>query len=125
MSVGILVHATPAPVLGTAAIEAPAPAAPGGVTVVSQRSCPIEITDVGDLIPFAGMAVGLVIAMTAIITGTVQRTVRSRQYEQSRREIAAYVAEGSISPDDAERLLRARRGSADDEERVHRARPRC
>lgn len=32
-------------------------------------------------------------------------TSRTREKERTRREIAAYVAEGSISPEDAERLL--------------------
>lgn len=37
-------------------------------------------------------------------TGSV---LTNRQRERSRREIAAYVAEGSMTPDDAERLLSA------------------
>ncbi|MBX3377883.1 MAG: hypothetical protein KF678_12875 [Phycisphaeraceae bacterium] len=48
---------------------------------------------------------GFGIAFVAIITNAVRSTVATRAREQSRREIAAYVAEGSISPDDAARLL--------------------
>lgn len=35
----------------------------------------------------------------------VSKCVRKRSFEQSRREIAAYVAEGTISPDQAATLL--------------------
>ena len=45
------------------------------------------------------------------IVGTILKTittmVTSASRERSRREIAAYVAEGSISPDQGERLIRA------------------
>jgi hypothetical protein len=37
---------------------------------------------------------------------------RTKQHEQSRREVAAYVAEGSMSPEDAERILTAEPDSA-------------
>ena len=50
------------------------------------------------------MVIGLLIAMT--ICRTVVRT--SADKEQSRREIAAYVAEGSMSATDAEKLLNPR-----------------
>jgi hypothetical protein len=35
------------------------------------------------------------------------KTARTREREESRREIAAYVAEGSITPEDAAKLLGA------------------
>lgn len=63
--------------------------------------------DFKDLIPLVGIAGGCGIAAIAIISGAVRSVVRSRHREESRREIAAYVAEGSITPDDAERLLKA------------------
>lgn len=40
---------------------------------------------------------------------TVGRIMTTRQTEQSRREVAAYVAEGSMTPETAERLLRSGR----------------
>lgn len=49
--------------------------------------------------------VGLV-GISAIVFGGLYSLGKRRQFEQSRREIAAYVAEGSISPEDAERILR-------------------
>ena len=50
---------------------------------------------------------GIVVAIVAIITEAIRKTLQTRAREESRREIAAYVAEGSISPDDAAKLLAA------------------
>lgn len=57
----------------------------------------------------ATIAVGgsMAIALTSIIVASINKNTRIKQFEQSRREIAAYVAEGSISPDDAAKMLNA------------------
>lgn len=52
--------------------------------------------------------VGGAIAIVAIVFSTVGKVLRTRQREMTKREIAAYVAEGSMTPQDAERILRAR-----------------
>lgn len=39
---------------------------------------------------------------------TIRGVVKTNQREKSRREIAAYIAEGSMSPDQGERLMKAR-----------------
>ncbi len=61
--------------------------------------------------PTVIFVVGGAIAIVAIVFGTVAGAVssvsKSRERERSRREIAAYVAEGSIDPDKAAELLRA------------------
>ena len=51
------------------------------------------------VICLAILANSLIRAMTSILT--------TQAKERSRREIAAYVAEGSISPEQGERLVRA------------------
>ncbi|MCA9293257.1 MAG: hypothetical protein KDA20_05530 [Phycisphaerales bacterium] len=53
------------------------------------------------LIPILAIPSGLVIALFAIAC----RTGNIKERERTRREVAAYVAEGTIAPDDAERLL--------------------
>ena len=53
------------------------------------------------------MSVGMVIAVVAIITDAIRKVAQTKAREESRREIAAYVAEGTISPDDAAKLLAA------------------
>lgn len=50
---------------------------------------------------------GVTIALFGIVFGTWKSRVQVREFEASRREIAAYVAEGTIKPDDAERILKA------------------
>jgi hypothetical protein len=59
------------------------------------------------LIPLAIFTIGGAIAIIAIVFGAIKRIAISGNREKSRREIAAYVAEGSMTPDDGERLLKA------------------
>lgn len=47
------------------------------------------------------------IAVIAIVSSAVRSVLTHRQTEQSRREIAAYVAEGSMTPEDGMRLMAA------------------
>ena len=62
-------------------------------------------------VPTVIFVVGGAIAIVAIVFGTVAGAVssvsKSRERERSRREIAAYVAAGSIDPDKAAELMRA------------------
>jgi cell division protein FtsX len=55
------------------------------------------------------IAVGGGITLVSLFINLVQNIHRTRQTEQSRREIAAYVAEGSMTPEDGERLIKAGR----------------
>ncbi len=54
-----------------------------------------------------GILIGgvIVVAVIGILSSAVRDVLRSKHQEESRREIAAYVAEGSIAPDDAAKLL--------------------
>ncbi len=56
---------------------------------------------------FVVFGVGGLIAIVAIVLSAVKKMVVSSNLEQSRREIAAYIAEGSMTPEDGERLLNA------------------
>ena len=67
----------------------------------------LGMSDESIAIPLGTMAFVFLIVMVVTIGRTITRTASNRQREQSRREIAAYVAEGSISPDDAVRMLAA------------------
>ncbi len=58
-------------------------------------------------IPLVAIGGTLVVGAVAIIAGTISSVSSRKQREESRREIAAYVAEGSMSPDDAATLLSA------------------
>jgi hypothetical protein len=52
------------------------------------------------------MIAGL-IAIVAITFGTLTAMVKSIVRERTRREIAAYIAEGSMTPEQGERLMAA------------------
>jgi hypothetical protein len=58
-------------------------------------------------IPLLAISGGLVIALVSVVANAIKGSIQTRQREESRREIAAYVAEGTISPDDAFKLLDA------------------
>lgn len=64
-------------------------------------------SDLEEAIPIIAIGGGLMIAALGIIAGTFKSVHKTRSREESRREIAAYVAEGSMTPDDAQRLLEA------------------
>lgn len=51
--------------------------------------------------------VGGIVAVLWIFSATIHAMFKRSSFERSRREIAAYVAEGSMSPEDGERLLKA------------------
>ena len=65
------------------------------------------------LIPLVAIVGGLLVGVIAIVAGTINSISSRKQREESRREIAAYVAEGSMTPEDAERILKA--GTSADE----------
>jgi len=54
-------------------------------------------------VPLLMAGVGLV----WIVLGTVTGMVKSVARERTRREIAAYIAEGSMSPEQVEKLMKA------------------
>ena len=53
------------------------------------------------------LSVGGFIAVTAIVVGAIRTLFETRTRDRSRQEVAAYVAEGSISAEEAERILKA------------------
>ncbi len=61
----------------------------------------------GDLIPVVAIIGGCGIGAVAIIGGMLTAVSQRSQVERSRREIAAYIAEGSMTPEEGERLLNA------------------
>ena len=51
------------------------------------------------------------VALVAIVSGTIKSVVGSLARERSRREIAAYIAEKGMTPEEGERLMAAGRGT--------------
>ena len=62
-----------------------------------------------ELIPFLAVGGGLLIALISVIGSYTRSILVARAREHSRREIAAYVAEGSMSAEDGKTLLDAGR----------------
>ncbi|MFG0305233.1 MAG: hypothetical protein ACF8Q5_03350 [Phycisphaerales bacterium JB040] len=56
-------------------------------------------------IPVFAIVGGLAFATVAVIFSTIASMANKKQEEETKREIAAYVAEGSMTPDDAERII--------------------
>ena len=66
------------------------------------------------IIAFVAIVMGGAIAIVAIVFGSLKSTFVARARETTKREIGAYVAEGSLDPDKAVALLNAGRAKAHD-----------
>ncbi len=64
------------------------------------------LDDPGQLVPVLVLGGSMVVAVVAILAGISAAVLQSRDRERTRREVAAYLAEGSITDDQADRLLR-------------------
>jgi hypothetical protein len=53
------------------------------------------------------IAMGISVPIIAIVAGSIRRSSAEKQRELSRRDIAAYVAEGSMTPEEGRQLLEA------------------
>jgi hypothetical protein len=51
----------------------------------------------------------VLIVLASIAGGVIQAVLKTREKERTRREIAAYVAEGSMTPDEGVKLMDAGR----------------
>lgn len=68
-----------------------------------------EVLDKDLIIPVLAIVCGSFIAVTAIIFTSLRAISVSRAREHTKREIAAYVAEGTLDPDKAVAMLNAGR----------------
>lgn len=59
----------------------------------------------GDAIKVLAVGGGLLIGLVAIVGGLIQTVLTTRAREATKREIAAYIAEGTMTAEDAERVL--------------------
>lgn len=68
---------------------------------------PLFFADAGEVIPIVAISGGLFIAILWTISHFIKSIHRQSKVAQVQREIAAYVAEGSITPQDGERMMKA------------------
>ncbi len=69
-------------------------------------------------LPNVIFVIGGAVALVAILAGAIATVINTRAKERTRRELAAYVAAGSLDPDKAVALLNAGRrdeAAADEE----------
>lgn len=64
-------------------------------------------SDRGMFTIFIVFGVGGLIAILGIFFGSLKSVSENKEREKSRREIAAYIAEGSMTPEDGERIMNA------------------
>ena len=103
--------ATISPILSIATVDAPA-SMTHAVQTTMEFSSPNDgvmlsaepIDPIGMVAVAGGLTIAVIISVTAILAGVAN----ARQRERTRREVAAYLAEGSITSEDAERILSAK-----------------
>ncbi len=77
-------------------------------TTLCQNDASEMISALGDnLVVAIVFGVGGMIAVVAILFTTLTGVANTKEREKTKRELAAYVAEGSMTPTDAERILQA------------------
>lgn len=60
-----------------------------------------------NFIALVAITLGCTVGMLGVIGGTISGIVKTRAKELTKRELAAYVAEGSLDPDKAVEMLNA------------------
>jgi hypothetical protein len=67
----------------------------------------VDLLGDGTFIPVVAIIGGCAVGTAAIIGGAASSIVKSRAREHTKRELAAYVAEGLIDPDKAVSMMNA------------------
>lgn len=67
----------------------------------------VTLANVEEAVPVVAIAVGGGVMIIWILFSMIEKMSTNRQREITKRELAAYVAEGSMTPQDAERILKA------------------
>lgn len=65
------------------------------------------LASIDEAMPVVAIAVGGGVMIIWIFFSMIEKMSTNRQREITKRELAAYVAEGSMTPQDAERVLKA------------------
>ena len=73
----------------------------------------MEFISSGNFIALAAITLGCTVGIVGIIGGAVSAVLRTRSRELTKRELAAYVAEGTLDPDKAVAIINAGRPMED------------
>ena len=80
---------------------------PAMTTLLASDDLLMKLMERGDLIPILAIVFGCMVGMVAIVSCTIAGVVQRKSFERTRRELAAYVAEGTLDPDKAVAILNA------------------
>ncbi len=61
-----------------------------------------------NIVPLAAITFGCIVAFVWVLCATVHAIVKDRAIERTKRDVAAYIAEGSMTPAEGERIIKAR-----------------
>lgn len=77
-------------------------------TTLCQNDVSQLIDAIGDNFPIVVIfGLGVPVAIIAILFGSLTSISKTKEHERTKRELAAYVAEGSMTPADAEKILKS------------------
>jgi len=76
----------------------------------------MSVINEDNLIAVVAVAGSMLIVIVSIIFSSVRSMVVGREREQTKRELAAYVAEGSLDPDKAIAMINAGKTSSEEKD---------
>ncbi len=88
---------------------------PDATLALNSASAPLTLASLDER-GLMAMAIIFGTIIVLAVVHSIRRVLDTRAREQTKRDVAAYVAEGSISPDDAARILQA--GSTETEQKI-------
>ena len=68
---------------------------------------PLTLAISGEQIAAIAIVGAIVMIITGILSSTIGGVYKTRERERTKREVAAYVAEGSMTPVEGERIIKA------------------
>ena len=77
------------------------------LTTLANDAAIADLIRSGNIIPLLAITLSILAGMVGIVGWTITSVVRTRAREQTKRELAAYVAEGTLDPDKAVALANA------------------
>ncbi|GIK20529.1 MAG: hypothetical protein DYG93_13360 [Leptolyngbya sp. PLA2] len=70
-------------------------------------NAPTTLAISGEMIAVIAIVGTFVMIVVAVIASAISGVYKARERERTKREVAAYVAEGSMTPVEGERLIKA------------------
>lgn len=78
-----------------------------GLILADAADAVMRLVEKDTIIPVLAIVMGCLIAIIGVIASAFRRTSETKARERTRSEVAAYIAEGSMTAEEGERLLNA------------------